>query len=238
MARVGNLFHALSSDSTHVRVLLWRVSNRCSAVQCVVSRISDHEVYSFLFLFVIRAAEFGVLDMFLPSRFCALQNKNCLRANESVLISFSQNRKADIIKQGLLTITSDCECNPVSVLLVFDRRKKIAWKDLEALGKYLYEFAAAIIIVVLVWQAGGSKIGRHGDALPVAVHLIVVLKYVEKCLESGMKSDFAEAVWNRFKMDCVELPTILSIVEQRGLVRDTANHCYKDKAETISIVED
>lgn len=48
----------------------------------------------------------------------------------------------------MLKIISDCEVNLVSGRLATARANKIDWTDLEALARYLYNFAAAMINAV------------------------------------------------------------------------------------------
>lgn len=69
------------------------------------------------FVCFIRAAEFGVPDLFFPSRFCALQEEGCLLASEKNLSLPSCKVKANITGWSLLTMISDCEVYPVLTLL-------------------------------------------------------------------------------------------------------------------------
>lgn len=73
------------------------------------------------FVCFIRAAEFGVPDLFLPSRFRAVRAGGRLCANERVLIPPSSKIEAKIMELGLLKIISDCEVDLVLALLTFSR---------------------------------------------------------------------------------------------------------------------
>lgn len=79
-------------------------------------------------------------------------------------------------------------------LLAFARASEIDWTDAEAQVWYFYDCALVMIVAVSEWKANGSKRGRHGNALPGAVHPKVVLRYVEEFRESCVKRGFAEAV--------------------------------------------
>lgn len=75
------------------------------------------------------AAEFGVSNLFLLSRFGAFRDEDRLRATEKVLISLSSKMKAIIMNSDLLKIVGDCEVDPVSLLLAFARENEIDWTD-------------------------------------------------------------------------------------------------------------
>lgn len=169
----------------------------------------------------IRTAELGIPDLFLSRRLQALGDEGRLHANEGVLIPVSRKMKANIIEWGLLKIISDCEVDQAVELLAFARSNEMGWTNSEVLGWYLKEFALAMIIAVLNRRADGCKRGRHGDALPGALHPKVVPRYVEKVQESGIKRIFVEVAWNRFKTESVESRTISSIKQHRAFMRDT-----------------
>lgn len=56
----------------------------------------------------ICAAEIGVLNLFLPSRFHSFQGGGRLRANDSVLSLLSRVMKAVLMNMGVLKMISDC----------------------------------------------------------------------------------------------------------------------------------
>lgn len=66
----------------------------------------------------------------------------------------------------------------------------------------------------------------------------VVPRFVEEFRENGMKRDFVETVWNRFKPKSADLKLIPSIKEQRVFVQDTANRCNEIEGETEDSDED
>lgn len=76
------------------------------------------------------------------------------------------------------------------------------------------------ITAVLVWEAVGSKRGRHGDASPGPVHPTVVLRYVERFQESGMKRGSAEAAQSCFKTEVADLSKTQSIEKQCAFVQN------------------
>lgn len=73
----------------------------------------------------VRAAEFGALGLFLPSKFHVLQNDCCHRANKVIHILLSREIKADIVDESLLTMISNCEVDLVSALLAHARMNEI-----------------------------------------------------------------------------------------------------------------
>lgn len=62
----------------------------------------------------IREAEFGVFDLFSPSRYPALRDVSRLCANERLLIPLSRGMKANILNRRLLTIINEREADSVS----------------------------------------------------------------------------------------------------------------------------
>lgn len=70
-------------------------------------------------------AEIGVLDLFLPIRFCALRHIGCLRANKVILVPLPLEMKARILVRDLLIMISDCEQDPVVALLAYAQINKI-----------------------------------------------------------------------------------------------------------------
>lgn len=78
-----------------------------------------------LFCF-IQAAGPGVLDLFLPSRFLAIQDDGHLHASEGVLLSLSSKMSANILDRGLLKVANICRADPVSPLLAFERASESA----------------------------------------------------------------------------------------------------------------
>lgn len=190
------------------------------------------------FACIIRAAEFGVPLLFITNRLSALRDDSRHCSNEGALILLSHKMKAKIMKQGLLTITSDCGVDPVSTLLMFMRASEADWTDAEALGWYLYDLASVMIIAASEWKADGYKRSRHGDALPSAVHSKIVLRYVEEVRESVVKRDFAVAVWNRFKTEGVDLRVILLIEQQGVCVPDVAGCCKEAEVDAADVEDD
>lgn len=84
-----------------------------------------------LFVCFIRAAEFGVSDLFLPNRHRALRDKGHLRAIKTVLIGLPRKVKADFMERSLLTIVGDCEVDPISWLLVSARTRTRLMKKIQ-----------------------------------------------------------------------------------------------------------
>lgn len=70
----------------------------------------------------------------------------------------------------------------------------IDWSDPGVLGRYLYDFAMAIIIAVPGWKADEAMRGRLCDALPGAVHPKAVSIYAEEYRMRGTERNFAEVV--------------------------------------------
>lgn len=86
------------------------------------------------FVCFVWAAEFEVLDFFLPSRFCALCNEGRLRANERVFIPLSRKMRANVTDGSLYTMICNCEVDAVLVLLPYPRMNEIDRSVSEALG--------------------------------------------------------------------------------------------------------
>lgn len=89
------------------------------------------------FVCVIRAAELSAPDLIISSRICALQVEARLCANEGVLVPHLRKLKDDNLKWSLPKIISDCEFDPVSLLLAFARASKTAWINLKAICWYV-----------------------------------------------------------------------------------------------------
>lgn len=68
------------------------------------------------FVCFVRAAELGVIHLFIPSSFRALQDEGRLHANKRVVIPLSREMKANIMDPGLLMQISNCEVDPVFAL--------------------------------------------------------------------------------------------------------------------------
>lgn len=83
----------------------------------VLCKKAATEIMKMLFVCFVRAAEFGVTDLFLPSMFQALGSERHLRANEGILIPFSRKINSKTMKQGLLTMISGREADQASALL-------------------------------------------------------------------------------------------------------------------------
>lgn len=107
-------------------------------------------------------------------------------------------------------------------LLTNARMNNIDWSVSEASGWYMYNFASVMNMALPKSKAAGCKRGCRGNELPGAEHLLVVLRNVMEFCESGMKLDFAEAVWNRFQTEGADLRVTPCIYEQHAFVRDTA----------------
>lgn len=71
--------------------------NGCQLFSWLLCKTAITKSTVMLFVCFIRAAEFGVPDLFLPTRFRALQEKGCVRKNEKDLILLSRKMKANIM---------------------------------------------------------------------------------------------------------------------------------------------
>lgn len=134
MARVGNSSHTMSSDAANVCLLLDAFKNDGQPFSRWPRKAAISELTKMLLVGFYRAAEFGVLGLFLPSWFRLLRDDSRLRANEGVLISLSRGMKVSITDRGMLTMINDCDVDPVSALLVYARMDEIDWLDSKALG--------------------------------------------------------------------------------------------------------
>lgn len=94
------------------------------------------------------------------------------------------------------------------------------------------------IIAVLERKVDGCKQGRHGNVLPGTVRPRGVPRYVEEFRDSGMNLGFAEAVWNWFKTDGVDLKKVLSIEEQRAFERVVEDRCEEVGVEAKDAYND
>lgn len=88
--------------------------------------------------------------------------------------------EANVLHRELLTIISNCEVEPVTALLAFPQAYEIEWLDLEAIGRFLYNFALTMTIAGPEWNADGCKRGRSSSRLPGAAHSKVAPRYVKK----------------------------------------------------------
>lgn len=81
-----------------------------------------------------RAAEFGVPDLFLPSRPRALQDEGRLCVNEKVPILLSLEMKTSFMDRGLLTRTNHYEVGSLSALLGYTWINEFDLLDSKALS--------------------------------------------------------------------------------------------------------
>lgn len=95
-----------------------------------------------------------------------------------------------------------------------------------------------MILTLPEWDVGGCKWGRHGNVLPSTFLSKVVPRYLENFRESGIKREFAKAVWNCFRTIGVDLRGILTTEEQRVFIKDTAAHRDEAKADAHDASKD
>lgn len=105
----------------------------------------------------IRAAKFGGLSLFLPSKVRALRGEGCFHANERTLILLYRKMKTNIVERGLLTIISECEVDLASVCSAYALMNKIHCSNTIAFGRYLYDFATVTIIAVSKLKHVGER---------------------------------------------------------------------------------
>lgn len=117
------------------------------------------------FVCVIQPEDFGVPDLFVPSRLPALRDKGRLHANGEVLIPLSRKMNANNLERELLRFTSVCEVDPLEALLNFARSNEIDWPVPKASGRYWYTLVSAMIIVAPKQMAVGCKRGRLDETL-------------------------------------------------------------------------
>lgn len=77
------------------------------------------------FVYYIWAAEFDVLNLILPRRFCALLEKHRFCATEEGLCPLSCEMRANVWDQSLLTIIKDCIVDLVLALLAYPQTSMI-----------------------------------------------------------------------------------------------------------------
>lgn len=77
-----------------------------------------------LFCFV-RAAEFGVPNLFFLNRLCALRDEGCLCANKRVVILLKRKMNAKIMKRVQLMTINDSKVDAASALIVLASASKV-----------------------------------------------------------------------------------------------------------------
>lgn len=135
----------------------------------------------------IQAAAYEMNDPFLPFCLQALTDDRRLRANEGVIVLLPQEMTANILRRGLLRISSNCTVNSVAANLAFARAGKIDWNMRDRLGCFSLGFAEVTTILVVEWYATSSKRRCWDDRLPETVYLKVAPRYIEKFIEETMR---------------------------------------------------
>lgn len=81
---------------------------------------------------------------------------------------------------------------------------------------FLHVFTNAATTSVSEWQSKSLERSLPGDTLPEVVHLEVLPCYVDELREDGMSHELAEAVWNCYEADSINLEAISSLQMQRA----------------------
>lgn len=144
----------------------------------LLCEIAITEFTVMLFVCFARAAEFGVLDLFLRNRFWMQLEGGRLRSNKGNFNMPSNEKKTNIVKRGILTKISSFEVGFVLPLLCYRRMNEIDWSNSNALGSYHCNFATAMIIALPELKLDGAKRGRHGGVLAGVVFSKVTSRYV------------------------------------------------------------
>lgn len=100
------------------------------------------------FVCFIQATEYGAADSFLPVCLWALAEDGLLCANDGVLVPLLRRMRANVLKRGLLRITSSSVVDLAAASLAFARAGRIDWAAHDSFGWFLYDFADTTLIFV------------------------------------------------------------------------------------------
>lgn len=110
-----------------------------------------------LFVCFIQAANYDVVDLFMPARLQALGEDGRLCAYEGALVPLLSEMIVNVLKRVLLRHICNCAADPLSATLVFARLGKIDWTAPDCVGWSPSEFAGTAINYVPKWQDLSSK---------------------------------------------------------------------------------
>lgn len=108
--------------------------------------LTDITVMSFTCF--IRTAEYGIADLFMHARLRASSEGGGLCANEAVLATLSSKMRLNVLKRGLLSLTSNCAADQVAAPFAFALLSKVHWAAPDCVVWFLYDFVDAAIILV------------------------------------------------------------------------------------------